>query len=59
MTTKAVNVIADHLADHVVKVYELLKVDFLDEDVLLVEEGKSDCWIIYFDGVVVTEWGQC
>jgi len=51
------NVIADHLADHAMEDYELLNFDFPDEDVFSVEEGKSDCWIMYFDGVMVTEWG--
>ena len=36
------NVIADHLADHAMEYYELLKFDFPDEDVFSVEEGKSD-----------------
>ena len=53
------NVIADHLADHVVKVYGLLKFNFSDKDMLSIEDGKSDCWIMYFEGVVVIEWGQC
>ena len=53
------NVIADHLADHAVEEYEPLKFDFSDKDVLSVKEGKSDWWIMYFDGDVVTEWGQC
>ena len=57
MIRKAVNVIADHLADHAMEDYELLKFDFSDKDVLSVEEGKSDWWIMYFDGAVVTEWG--
>ena len=49
------NVITNHLADHVVKVYGLLKFNFSDKDMLSVEEGKSDCWIMYFEGVVVIE----
>ena len=49
------SVIADHLAED----YESLNFDFPDEDVLSVEEGKSNWWIMYFDGVMVTEWGQC
>jgi len=53
------SVIANHLADHAMEDYEPLKFDFPNEDVLSVEEGKSDWWIMYFDGVVVTEWGQC
>jgi len=53
------NVIADHLADHAMKDYELLNFDFPDEDVFSVEEGKLDWWIMYFDGAMVTEWGQC
>jgi len=59
MTRKAKkgNVIADHLADHAMEDYELLNFDFPDEDVFSVEEGKSDCWIMYFDGAMVTEWG--
>jgi hypothetical protein len=61
MTRKAMkgNVIADHLADHAMKDYELLNFDFPDEDVFSVEEGKLDWWIMYFDGAMVTEWGQC
>jgi hypothetical protein len=53
------SVIVDHLADHAMEDYEPLNFDFPDEDVLSVEEGKSNWWIMYFDGVVVTEWGQC
>ena len=49
------NVIADHLADHVMKVYGLLKFNFSDKDMLSVEEGNSNWWIMYFDGVVVME----
>jgi ribonuclease HI len=44
--------IADHLADHTMEYYEPLNFDFLDEDVFSVKEGKSDWWIIYFDGTV-------
>ena len=36
------NVIADHLANHVVKVYGMLKFNFSDKDMLSVKEGKSD-----------------
>jgi hypothetical protein len=36
MIRKAMNVIADHLADHAREDYESLKFDFLDEDVLSV-----------------------
>jgi ribonuclease HI len=32
--------------------YEPLNFDFPDEDVLSVEEGKSDVWTMYFDGAV-------
>ncbi|XP_061945039.1 uncharacterized protein LOC133669048 [Populus nigra] len=48
------SVIADHLADNAIKDYEHLKFDFLDEDVLIVEEDKekNDWWIMYFDGAV-------
>jgi hypothetical protein len=53
------SVIANHLADHAMEDYEPLKFDFPNEDVLSVEEGKSDWWIMYFNGAVVTEWGQC
>jgi len=53
------NVIVDRLADHAMKDYELLNFDFPDEDVFSVEEGKLDWWIMYFDGAMVTEWGQC
>jgi hypothetical protein len=61
MTRKAMkgSVIADHLADHAMEDYKPLNFDFPDEDVLSVEEGKSDWWIMYFDGAVVMEWGQC
>jgi len=59
MTTKAMNVIADHLADHAMEYYELLKFDFPDEDVFSVEEGKSNWWIMYFDCAMVMKWGQC
>ena len=37
MTRKAMNVIADHLADHAMEDYELLKFDFSDKDVLSVD----------------------
>jgi hypothetical protein len=46
------NVITDHLADHAREDYESLKFDFLDEDVLSVEERKLDWWTMYFDGDV-------
>jgi hypothetical protein len=48
------SVIADHLTNNAIKDYEPLKFDFLDEDVLIVEEDKekNDWWIMYFDGVV-------
>jgi len=52
-------VIADHRADHAMEDYEPLNFDFLGENVLAVEEGKSNWWIMYFDGAMVTEWGQC
>jgi len=57
MTRKAMkwNVIADHLTGHAMEDYEPLKFDFPDEDVLSVEEGKSDWWIMYFDGAVGNE----
>jgi hypothetical protein len=35
------SVIVDHLADNAIKDYEPLKFDFLDEDVLIVEEDKE------------------
>jgi hypothetical protein len=35
------NVIADHLADNAIEVYEPLNFDFLDEDVLAVEKKKN------------------
>ena len=53
------NVITNHLADHDVEDFEPLKFDFSNKNVLSIEEGKSDWWIMYFDGAVVTEWGQC
>ena len=46
------SVIADHLADHAMEDYESLNFDFPDEDVLAIEEEKSDWWIMYFDGAV-------
>jgi len=54
MTKKVVkgSVIADHLADHAIEDYESLNFDFLDEDVLAIEEEKLDWWIMYFDGAV-------
>jgi hypothetical protein len=44
MTRKAVkgSVIADHLADHAMEDYKSLNFDFPDEDVLAIEEEKSD-----------------
>ena len=61
MTRKVVkrSVITNHLADHAMEDYESLNFDFPDEDVLAIEKGKSNWWIMYFDGVVVTEWEQC
>jgi hypothetical protein len=46
--------IADHLADNAVEDYEPLDFDFLDENVLSIEEGegKADWWTIFFDGAV-------
>jgi hypothetical protein len=54
MTRKAVkgSVIADHLADHAMEDYESLNFDFPNEDVLVIEEEKSDWWIMYFDGAI-------
>ncbi|XP_073264252.1 uncharacterized protein [Populus alba] len=54
MTRKVVkgSVIADHLADHAMEDYESLNFDFPDEDVLAIEEEKSDWWVMYFDGAV-------
>jgi len=52
MTRKAMDVIADHLADHAMKDYESLKFNFPDEDVLSVEEEKLDWWTMYFDSAV-------
>ena len=46
------SVIVDHLADHAMEDYEPLNFDFPDEDVLVVEEGKSKWWTMYFDGAV-------
>jgi len=50
MTRKAVkgSIIADHLADHAMEDYESLDFEFPDEDVLAIEEEKSDWWIMYF-----------
>ena len=53
------SVITNHLADQVMEDYEPLKFDFPNEDVLSVEEGKLDWCIMYFNGAVVIEWGQC
>jgi hypothetical protein len=54
MTRKAMKgyVITDHLADHAMEDYEPLSFDFPGENVLAVEEGKSDWWIMYFDVAV-------
>ncbi|KAL9368143.1 hypothetical protein Peur_039342 [Populus x canadensis] len=54
ITRKAVkgSIIADHLADHAMEDYESLDFEFPDEDVLAIEEEKSDWWIMYFDGAV-------
>jgi ribonuclease HI len=56
MTRKAVkgSAIADHLADNAMEDYEPLDFDFLDENVLSVEEeeGKTDWWTMFFDGAV-------
>ncbi|XP_073261302.1 uncharacterized protein [Populus alba] len=54
MTRKAMkgSVIADHLADHAMEDYESLNFDFPDEDVLAIEEEKSDWWVMYFDGAI-------
>ena len=35
------NVIADHLANNAIEVYEHLNFNFLDEDVLVVEKKKN------------------
>jgi ribonuclease HI len=32
--------------------YESLNFDFPNEDVLVIEEEKSDWWIMYFDGAI-------
>ena len=44
MTRKALkgSVIADHLADHAIEDYKSLNFDFPDEDVLAIEEEKSN-----------------
>jgi hypothetical protein len=54
MTRKVVkgSVIADHLANHAMEDYESLNFDFPDEDVLAIEEEKSDWWTMYFDGAI-------
>jgi len=56
MTRKAVkgSAIADHLADNAVKDYETLDFDFLDENVLSIEEGegKTNWWTMFFDGAI-------
>ena len=54
MIRKAVkgSVIVDYLADYVMEDYEPLNFDFSDEDVFVIEEEKSDWWVMYFDGAV-------
>ena len=51
MTRKAVkgSVIADHLVDNVIEDYEQLDFDFLDENLLSIEEEeeKTDWWTIF------------
>lgn len=46
--------ITDHLAETAIKDYESLDFDFLDKDVLVVEEEKErlDWWTMYFNGTV-------
>jgi hypothetical protein len=46
--------IADHLANNVIKDYELLDFDFPDENILLIEEeeNKIDWWSMYFNEAV-------
>ncbi|XP_034892465.1 uncharacterized protein [Populus alba] len=56
ITRKAVkgSVIADHLADHAMKNYDPLNFDFLNEDVIVIEDGdgESYTWTLYFDDAV-------
>ena len=56
MIRKAIkgSIIVDHLADHVVKDYELLDFDLLNEDVLVIKDDTrvSEWWTLYFDGAV-------
>jgi len=54
MTRKVMkgSVIVDHLVVHAMEDYGSLNFDFPDEDVLSVKEGKSDCWVMYFNGAV-------
>ena len=40
------------VTDHAMEDYESLDFEFPDEDVLAIEEEKSDWWIMYFDGAV-------
>uniref|UniRef100_A0A2N9HFP0 Uncharacterized protein n=1 Tax=Fagus sylvatica TaxID=28930 RepID=A0A2N9HFP0_FAGSY len=42
--------IADYLADYPSKQLELMNLEFLDEDVMTVEEGDHCRWKLYFDG---------
>ena len=47
--------IAEFLADRIEKEYELMKFEFLDEDLLAIfqiedESTKEDSWKLYFDG---------
>jgi hypothetical protein len=46
--------IADHLANNAIKDYELLDFDFLDENILLIEEeeNKIDWWTMYFNEAI-------
>jgi hypothetical protein len=48
------NVIVDHLADHVMEDYEPLNFDLPDESVLIIKDNSemNDWWTLYFDGVV-------
>jgi hypothetical protein len=48
------NVIVDHLADHVMEDYEPLNFDLPDENVLIIKDNSemNDWWTLYFDGVV-------
>ncbi|GKV40327.1 hypothetical protein SLEP1_g47986 [Rubroshorea leprosula] len=56
MTQKAIKgqVIANHLAENTVEDYQLVDWEFLDEDIMAIEESNCETsnWKMHFDGVV-------